>query len=77
MKSSIDQYSGKNTVRVFYGTLHGLRISDDVVQRLLLRFLLCLLGAVVRLLAEAEAGPPGTPQSGATAQPLVLSELCI
>ena len=58
-----------------YGTLYSLCITDDGVQRLLFRLLLHLLCAVVRLLAEAEAGPLGAPRCGPTAPPLLLENL--
>lgn len=56
-------------------TLHRLSVTDDGVQRLLLRFLLDLLGAVVRLLAEIEAGALSTPDPGTSAPPLLLASL--
>lgn len=58
-----------------YSTLNRLCITDDSVQRLLFRLFLCLLGAVVRLLAEAETGPLGAPHFGPTAPPLLLPNL--
>lgn len=64
-------------VRFLYVTFHRLGISDDVVQRLLLRLFLCLLGAVVGLLDEAKIGALGAPQPWATAPPLVLPQLGI
>lgn len=72
-KNSIEIFDTKycNTIPAdLCPTFNRLGVINDVVQKLLFWRFLCLLGAVVTLLTEAEAGPLRAPQSGSTAPSL-------
>lgn len=62
-------------VRKCSSTFHRLCVFDDGMQRLLLRLLLCLLGAVGHLLADGGAGLLRAPRSEPAAPPLLLTHL--